>query len=276
MLDNLNFVRGRMLLVNRHVAIVLPLLALGCLSLCGCGTAAYGEKMDQRLAEIKRLAPFVSMYPKPTTDLPVNLHIPQVFTKSYNLLSMDDNNRAVDSSGKRIKTNRALPPFYERIEDYQVTFEAAFQQGQEKFLVFLYVWERERPAGSSPLLSEEDKKRLKFENVTVESRDGKSLNWIRAHVESTQQLWLAQSGGDTTKQMPGVFEVWYYEAPGWDVMLAWRMPEEAWKGKIGEEEVSKLPDLVARDIVLPPSRAPAEKPADTKPAAAKPADTGAK
>src|SRR4051794_26395933 len=85
----------------------------GCLAMLltlasGCGTSAYSEQFDKRLADLQRTSPFFALG-KATDDLPVNLRAPLSMlepNKVYNLYSADP----LETS-KYVVRDRALPPF---------------------------------------------------------------------------------------------------------------------------------------------------------------------
>ncbi len=240
---------------SRKPKLLLALLALASLTLCGCGTGVYAQKMEMRLDEMKREAPFVALFEDPTTDLPVNFRVPRIFKNSYNLVSVHQ-----DDNHKRIKIDRVLPPWMPMVGGFQVTYESFFiLPNQDKAPIYFYVWEIELPPGTPSELESIKKNKNPPEEVSVTTPKGEKITWYRSHLERDDSFHFNQGGIDVTQHTPGVWEAWYYSAPGWDLMLGWRTTDKAWAGKVDDVQVNSLPALVAGTLVLPPSRAATAK-----------------
>jgi hypothetical protein len=91
-----------------------------------------------------------------------------------------------------------------------------------------------------------------WEDVAAKTPEGQSRNWKRIHFNAAQSFEVERNSNLADEVMPGIFEMWVCETPGWDVMLGWRASEDAWdKCKIGDAKLSDLPELAAGTIQPP-------------------------
>jgi hypothetical protein len=224
----------------------------------GCGTGVYAEKFDARLVELQRESAFAPLN-RMTEDLPVNFRVPDAFTHAFTLHSAD----TVDA-GKHVSRARVLPPFLPNGVGLRETFEGTYLETafQVKTPYYLYVWMYDAPRPKDGLEKVRgtlgsilgDPKAV-WEDVaakTPDGPDGQTRNWKRIHFNAPQSFEVERNSNLADEVMPGVFELWVCETPGWDIMLGWRASEDAWdKCKIGDAKLSDLPELVAGTIQPP-------------------------
>ena len=254
--------RGRAIALAASASYLAGLLALA----AGCGSSTYAEKFDSRLSELQRLSPFSSLDPNPTNDLPVNFRPPASMTgRVYNLYSVDP----LEPS-KYVARDRVLPPFMLDGVGFRRTYEGKYQQTiNNSSPYFLYVWMFNAPRPKDGLEKLRDLVRLhlrdtkaNWEPVEVKTPEGKTLNWQKLHFEA-DQTFVSENGG-SDEPAKAVFELWYFESPGWDVLLGWRATDEAWdKAKSGDVKVSELPPIVAGTVTFSPDQSRNKKPVTT-------------
>jgi hypothetical protein len=261
MTTNCEFLRRRILRLAALASCLAGFLTLA----AGCGTDTYGDKFQTRLSDLQRLSPFASLTHDPTDDLPVNLRVPtSMTTHVYNLYSAD----TIDPS-KVVARDRVLPPFLQLRDGFRRTYEGQYQQnGSNSSPYFLYVWMFDAPRPKDGLEKLRDLVRLQlrdakanWEPVEVKTPDGKTLSWQRLQIKADQTFETEHNGSASDEKVPGVFELWSFESPGWDVLLGWRAPEEAWdKAMSGDSKISELPQVVAGTISFSPDQARNKKP----------------
>lgn len=230
----------------------------------GCGSSEYSAQMEKRMAELQQVSAFAALYKDPTDDLPVNLRVPTSMTKAYDLYSVDP----IDSS-KRVASDRALPPFMLDGVGFRRSFEGAYEPSVNNSMpYFLYVWEFDAPRPKDGLANLRDLVRFKmhdekadWEPVEVKTPEGTTLTWQRLHVKGDQTFEVKRNGQILDDTSPGVFELWAFETPGWDVLLGWRASDEAWdKAMSGYSKLSELPPIVAGTIRFAPDQQRNKKP----------------
>jgi hypothetical protein len=235
----------------------LAMLALaGLLTASGCGSGAYAEKFDKRLTELRNASPFTVLTDEPTDDLAINFRVPIAFRACY-----DRHSAHAGDDNKRIHLDRVLPPFMPETNGFCYMFEAdwADPADQIEHPVYLYVWEHEKTKDAhfdqarDYLRMRLQDPKADWETVSVPTPTGEPpLNWKKLHLHGMQSLATRQSGVDTRKLQMGVFEVWLYESPTWDMILGWRTTDKGWDAKINDVPVKDMPALTAGTLVLPP------------------------
>ncbi len=246
---------------SKHLRLTLALLALcicGLLSAAGCGSGAYAEKFDKRLTELRNASPFLVMTDEPTDDLAINFRVPRAFTECYDRFSAHPGDEHTDN--KRTRLDRLLPPFLPDKDGFCYTFEAKWidPSDQAEAPLYLYVWEhaaaKEKHLDQirGYLRARLGDPKADWEAVSVPTPTGGSLNWKKLHLHGMQSFAVRQNGVDVFAQQLGVFEAWLYEAPNWEMILAWRTTDKAWDAKINDVAVKDMPALTAGTIVLPP------------------------
>lgn len=255
--------RGRVLPLACSAGCLAALLALA----SGCGTSAYSEQFDKRLSELQKVSAFAALG-KATDHLPVNLRAPLSMIdpgRVYNLYSADP----LENS-KYVARDRVLPPFMPDGVGFKMTFEGKYSQNVANSApYFLYVWMFDAAKSKDGLDTIRNLLRTRLQDpkadwqpVEVRTPDGKTLTWKRLHLHGQQDFELVRSGNAATDSNPGVFELWYFDAPGWDVLLGWRATDDAWeKATSGDAKLSDLPEIVAGTIKFKDDETRAKKPA---------------
>jgi hypothetical protein len=253
--------RGRAIALAASASCLAGLLTL----VVGCGSSTYAEKFASRLSELQRLSPYSSLAHDPTDDLPVNFRVPASMTAHvYNLYSADP-----DDAAKYVARDRVLPPFWQEGVGFRRTYEGKYQQNPTNSSpYFLYVWMFDSPRPKDGLEKMRDLVRLKlrdtkanWEPVEVKTPDGKTLNWQRLQVKGDQSFLTEHNGSASDETVAGVFDLWYFETPGWDVLLGWRATVDAWdNAKSGDSKISELPQVVAGTVTFTPDQSRNKKP----------------
>ncbi len=229
-------------------------LAVIAVLVAGCGTGTYNDHYDHRLADLKQTSKFSVLTQQPTDDLPVNFRVPKVFTSSYELKSEDPHEH-----GKHVQPQIIMPPFLYSPIGFRRMYEG---KNADKKPFYLYVWmyDADRPKDAS---AGEDAVRnalrfalkdanAKWEDVEADTPDGQTRKWRHLLVKGDQEFEIERSGNLENDRQEGVFDVWLYKTPGWDVMLAWRAPADVWDNfSVGDAKLKDLPVLVAGTIEAP-------------------------
>jgi hypothetical protein len=230
----------------------------------GCGSSIYAEKMKNRLDELKQVSAFAALYKEPTDDLPVNFRMPLSITRAFDLFSVDP----VESS-KHVARDRVLPPFLQDGVGFRRTFEGAYEPNPSSSIpYFIYIWEFDAPRPKDGLEKLRDIIRFKlhdekanWEPVEVKTPEGTTITWQRLHIKAEQTFETKRNGLVNDDSFPGVFELWAFETPGWDVLLGWRASDDAWdKAMSGDTKLGDLPAIVAGTIRFAPDQQRNNKP----------------
>ena len=66
-----------------------------------------------------------------------------------------------------------------------------------------------------------------WETVDAQSPDGKALQWKKIRIEAEQPFRFKDptaNGALASKNLPGIFELWMYDANDYVVLVGWRTP----------------------------------------------------
>ncbi|HEV2972847.1 MAG TPA: hypothetical protein VGY55_22965 [Pirellulales bacterium] len=223
----------------------------------GCGTGVYAERFDARLVELQRESAFAPLN-RLTEDMPVNFRLPDTLTHAFTLHSAD----TVDAS-KHVSRARVLPPFLLNGVGFRESFEGTYLDiSQVKTPYYLYIWMHDAPRPKDGLeivrntlaaiLGPPESDWTDVAAKTPDGPEGQTRNWKRIHFKAPQSFEVERNSNLADEVMPGIFELWVYDAKGCDVVLGWRASEDAWdKCKIGDAKLQDIPELVAGTIQPP-------------------------
>jgi hypothetical protein len=250
--------KRRLMNHGRPMLALLALCGAAFLFTAGCGGGAYAEKFDETLKKLRNASPFMALSDDPTDDLAINFRVPRALTECYDRYSAHPGDDHTDN--KRTRIDRLLPPFLPDKDGYCYTFETRWTDptDQAEHPIYLYVWEHEATKEKhleqirGYLRARLGDPKADWENVSVPTPTGGSLNWKKLHLHGMQSFAVKQNGVDVFAQQLGVFEAWIYESPNWDMILAWRTTDKGWEAKINDVAVKDMPTLTAGTIVLPP------------------------
>jgi hypothetical protein len=244
-------------------AAAIPLAALLTFS-AGCGSADYSAQMEKRMVELQQVSAFAALFKDPTDDLPVNLRVPIAMTKAYDFYSVDP----LDPNVHVVPT-RVLPPFMNDGIGFRRTFEGNYEPNPTNSTpYYLTIWEFDAPRPKDGLNNLRDLVRFQlhddkanWEPVEVKTPEGTTLTWQRLHVKGDQLFESKHNNAVGEETVAGVFELWAFETPGWDVLLGWRASDDAWdKATSGDTKLSDLPTVVAGTIRFTPDQSRNKKP----------------
>jgi hypothetical protein len=225
------------------------LIAAGVLIASGCGTSAWGENFDHRLKQLGVSSKF-SVLREPTSDLTINIRVPQAFNHAFTALSADP-----EATDRRIPWTRFAPPFLPDFPGLKRTFEGVDGNDQSKF--YLYVGEATKASvhGKFPFDFWQKKVRsfdrsAKWESASVQTPTDSRLPWM----EMTVHLRLPPPPSDPDADKgpkPYIFQMWVYEGPQSFLVLGWSAAKKTWDGQ------NTLSLLTAGSIDVGPGGAPA-------------------
>jgi hypothetical protein len=230
------------------------LLTFAGLLVSGCGTGTYNDRYDHRLAELKQTSKFSVLTHDPTDDLPVSFRVPKVFEHSYELKSEDPHDR-----GKHIAPQILMPPFLINPVGFQRMYEG-MNTDKKPFYLYVWMYDAERPKDAS---GGEDAVRnalrtilndpsADWQTVDADTPDGQTRKWKHLLLKGDQEFEIERSGNLENDRQAGVFDLWLYKTPGWDVMLGWRAPADVWDNlNVGDLKLKDVPVLVAGTIEAP-------------------------
>ena len=256
------FHRGRTVCRAALSACLAGVLALS----SGCGTSTYEQEFTTRLADLHRTSAFGPL-DRETVDLPVNFRVPDAFTHVFTLQSADP-----AEPKHQVYRDHVLPPGMMDGVGHRRTFEGKYVDNvQVQTPYYLYVWMYDAPLPKDGLqvlrnhlrLALGDPK-LAWENVDVKDLAGKTLAWKRLEHKGNETFEVARSGTLHDETSPGIFQLWFYDTPGWTVLLGWRASDDAWeKSKIGDVKLKDIPALVAGTLEVPDKGSRNTKPVPT-------------
>jgi hypothetical protein len=211
---------------------LISLAILACF-LGGCGTGYYDEVYKRRTTDLDLASKFAVLFPGPTQvgeggDAVVQL--PKIFDHTYNRSS----NYTSDANGV-IDPDRLNPPFLNPFPGLLGTYEAFVKPASGEGLPeYLYMGVKELTPDGKVALMQELAGKLKpfspdanWEDVQVNSPQGTPVLWKKIKVSMPQDFFPQGHGRDAKKTLPGVFEIWWYDAEGAALLLAWRSADEA-------------------------------------------------
>ncbi|HEY1784513.1 MAG TPA: hypothetical protein VGG30_03155 [Pirellulales bacterium] len=206
------------------------IFALMFLVLSGCGTGYYDALFEQHLKEIELASQFSVLYPGlsqiPGTNLGIRL--PKVFDKPYN----KNSTYSFDPNGE-IDPERLNPPFLNPFPGLVNCYEVfAKESTGENLPYYLYTGVRVLAPEGKAALEQELLGKLKaivptasLDDVQAVTPRGAKVAWKKIAITMPQSFFPSGKGRTGGMMQPGVFELWFYEAPTGLVMLGWRAPE---------------------------------------------------
>ncbi len=237
-----------------QLATRFALLTLVAVLASGCGTGSYNDQYTNRLKELQQTSKFSVLTSVPTDDLPVNFRVPKVFTSSYDLKSEDPHDR-----GKHVARQTIMPPFLYSPIGFKRTYEGK-NADKKPFYLSVWMYDAEHPKDASggedairnALRSILNDPNAKWEDVEADTPDGQTRKWRHLLLKGDQEFEIERSGNLENDREAGVFDLWVYKTPGWDVMLGWRAPADVWDNfSVGDAKLKDLPVLVAGTIEAP-------------------------
>jgi hypothetical protein len=230
------------------------LLTFAGLLITGCGTGTYNDRYDHRLAELKVSSKYSVLTHDPTDDLPVNFRVPKVFEHSYELKSEDPHDR-----GKHIAPQILMPPFLINPFGFRRMYEGS-NTDKKPFYLYVWMYDAERPKEASggenavrnALRAILNDPTADWQAVDADTPDGQTRKWKHLLLKGDQEFEIERSGSLENDRQAGVFDLWLYNAGGWDVMLGWRAPADVWDNlNVGDVKLKDVPVLVAGTIDAP-------------------------
>jgi len=241
--------------------------------LSGCGTSDYEQLMTRRVDEFRGSAPFKSLFgPTELTDTPIRIRVPLIFKNSYL------ENSAHPEDGARISPDRVQPPFLP-LPGFKVCYEGTNNASGKALPYYCYLAAVPAQPGDGDKLADELLAALKekfketpdvWEVVDAVTPTTKSIQWKKVRVTADQSFRFNEGGKVGPGNLPGVFELWLHEAPGFVVLVAWRAPVSVegpavWtdpalpqlQGIEPKPDFAKMPALTAGSMTIE-AAAPAE------------------
>jgi hypothetical protein len=183
--------------------------------LVGCGTSDYRRLMASRVDKVRTGAAFRTLFgPSQLPGTPIKIRVPMAFGKSY-------------------AENSPQPPFLQ-LPGLKLCYEGTAADATSAKLPFYCYLAAvpARPGDADKLAADilaQLKRKLKETPDAWESKDastpeGKALQWKRIRVVAEQPFLVMDAGKPTSKNMPGIFELWMYSAPEYIVLVGWRSP----------------------------------------------------
>lgn len=235
----------------------------GCLlATGGCGTGAYNEAFTNRLATLKRQAPFtVLTAPVTLTDTSVQICIPKAFTNQLN-------EGQADPQGGKIDPRRVQPPFL-KLPGFKFAYEAQHDNAGEITPYYCYLAALPTQDAKSATLASDLEIELKsafpdwggvWEETEVDSPSGGKVKWKMLEVKGLQFFDVDNPAQNKQefKKVPGVFQLWLHENEHYQVLVGWRVTEAANQTLLLE----KLARRSAGTLMIGPPPAPPQPPAE--------------
>jgi hypothetical protein len=196
--------------------------------LAGCGTADYEKVMNDRLNALRSAAPFLTLWgPTELPDTPIKIRVPMAFKNSYS------ENSPHPEDGAKISPDRVEPPFLP-LPGFKLCYEAHVETAEGRPPFYCYLAAVPSKAGDAQKLAADLQAKLKtkfkdtpeaWENVDANSPEGTGLPWKKIRITGEQPFRVREAaGGIASKNLPGVFELWMYEAADYVVLVGWRAP----------------------------------------------------
>jgi hypothetical protein len=206
----------------------IPLAAAGLTVLLGgCGISQYNALMNQRLTSLRVSVKFRNFYASSQLpDVPISVRIPTVFVKSYR------ENSSHKDDGAVINPDRLQPPFL-KLPGFKLCYEGTNTTGTTTLPFYCYLAALPAVPGDADKIAAQLQAQLKkafpettaeWQGVDADTPDGKYLHWRKIHVEGVQPFQVKTNNKVDTQKLPGIFELWIYDADGYIVLIAWRTP----------------------------------------------------
>ena len=197
-----------------------------CAFLSGCGTSDYEQLVKQREDRLRGLAPFKALFgPTELPDTPIRIRVPMIFTNSYL------ENSAHPEDGARISPDRFQPPFLP-LPGAKVCYESHLL-GAKLLPYYCYLAAVPAQPGDADKLADQLLTKLKekfketpeaWEAVDAVMPSTKSIQWKKIRVTADQPFLVADGQKVAPEILPGIFELWLHDAPGYVVLVGWRAP----------------------------------------------------
>ncbi len=173
-------------------------------------------------------APFRSLYgPTALPGTPIKIRMPMVFSKAY----FENSPHAED--GGRIKEDRVQPPFM-KLPGLRMCYEGyAVDPSNGRFPFYCYLCAVPAKPGDldkfTTDLQAELKQKIpttpdKWEDVQVDTADGKYAAWKKIRTSSEQPFYVSKGDKTEVIRTGAYFELWAREAGDYIVVVAWRIP----------------------------------------------------
>lgn len=184
--------------------------------------------MASRVDKVRTSAAFRTLFgPSELPDTPIKIRVPMAFTKSYT----EDSEHPQD--GEKISPDRLQPPFL-ALPGFKLCYEGAANDNQYVKLPF-YCYLAALPArpGDAEKLAVDLQAQLKqkfdetpaeWESLDALTPEGKALRWKKIRVVAEQPFRFLVGAEIASKNLPGVFELWIYDAHEFIVLVGWRSP----------------------------------------------------
>ncbi|HEX3727153.1 MAG TPA: hypothetical protein VHV08_12955 [Pirellulales bacterium] len=212
--------------------------------IAGCGTAEYNALVLSRTNNLRTSAPFRVLYgPTRLPGTPISLRVPLSFRKSYT----EDSPHGDD--GPKIRPDRFQPPFLQ-IPGMKICYEGMANVGAAGKIPFTcYLAAVPAKPGDADKLAADLLEKLQqtfkdapkeWQNIDAVAPDGKAQPWKKVRVVGDQPFpansgRIADGKKVTTEVMPGIFELWLYDAQDYIVLIGWRAPTAADGASSGQE-----------------------------------------
>ncbi len=199
-------------------------------AISGCGTSEYNALINRGAARLRGQAKFQGMYlPTVIPGTQFSVRVPVIFTQSYT----KDSGHPDD--GDRIKPDRRQPPFMPADDTIKLTYEGMAKDPEGKTLPFYcYLAVGDAKPGDADKLANEVEAGLKkvlpepvptWEPVDADTPSGKAIHWRKIRMELSQPFFVKVNGKVEKQTMPGIFELWMYDAGEHLVLVGWRAPK---------------------------------------------------
>jgi hypothetical protein len=197
--------------------------------LAGCGTREYTKLMGSRADAVRTSAPFRTLFrASQLPGTPIKIRVPLIFTKSY-----AEGSEHPDDKGK-IAPDRLQPPFLP-LPGFKLCYEGMADDPQLGAKAPFYCYLAALPAkpGDADKMAADLQAQLKakFKETPAEwdaldalTPDGKALQWKKIRVVAEQPFRVRSGEQVASKNVPGIFELWLYDAHEYIVLVGWRAP----------------------------------------------------
>jgi hypothetical protein len=194
----------------------------------GCGSGSYNEKMDRRISELKREAPFTALSaPTEIPGTPVTLRVPKILSRFATLDTEDPSSPTKKISPERVKPMMLKVPGVFCVYDGEAELP---ENKKAPMACQIAVLSKAEPqvAALPAMLDAGVKmafpgKSLEWEMVNAETP------WKMIRLEGDQLFDVTTNDGSAPQftKLPAITEIWSHENDHYQVLLIFKIPQEA-------------------------------------------------
>jgi hypothetical protein len=211
------------------------------------------EQADYLFDKFAPGAYFHKLYaPSQLPDTPIKVRVPIVFRDSYTESSWHR------EDGGQISPDRLQPPFL-KLPGFKLCYEGTADDPTEdaKLPYYCYLAALPARAGDAERTAAELRAQLaanfkdtptKWLSVDVKTPDGTVLPWKMIRVVAEQPFRVESHGQITSKNLPGMFELWLHDANEYVVLIGWRTPTSILGRSAAREDLTWMPSATAGTV----------------------------